>query len=243
MRPLHRLAIAAAALLALSSAAPAFAQYPGQTGGGSGGSGRGGSDGQGGQGGQSGSSSSSSEWNQTAPPLPALRNAGPCPFVKVLYDAARVVEFNGAQQASAAVAYTGEINDLNAACEYRDAQPITVHVRLNFALGRGPQATSSQRTYRYWVAVTQRNQAVLAKEYFDLPVTFPAGQDRVRIEETLGNITIPRANIGVSGSNFEILVGFDVTPEQAAFNRDGRRFHINAGQTTAAAAPASAPHP
>ncbi|MGI9169909.1 MAG: Tat pathway signal sequence domain protein, partial [Caulobacteraceae bacterium] len=26
-------------------------------------------------------------------PLPQLRNAGPCPFVKVLYDASRYVEF------------------------------------------------------------------------------------------------------------------------------------------------------
>ena len=232
MRRLACLALVAAASLAF--AAPAFAQYPGGSGSGRGG--RGGQDQDQGQG-QSRSSQADSEWNQTAPPLPQLRNAGPCPYVKVLYDAGRVVEFAGTEPASAAVTYSGEINNLTAACEYRDAQPIRVRVRLEFALGRGPRATSNQRTYRYWVAVTQRNQAVLAKEYFDLPVTFPAGQDRVRIEETLGEITIPRANINVSGSNFEVLVGFDVTPEQAAFNRDGRRFRINAGQTPPAASP------
>ena len=33
----------------------------------------------------------------------------------------------------------------------------------------------------------------------------------------------------MSGSNFEILVGFDVTPEMADFNRLGKRFRVNAG--------------
>jgi arginyl-tRNA synthetase len=49
--------------------------------------------------------------------------------------------------------------------------------------------------------------------------------------ETLKTITIPRADEKVSGGNFEVLIGFDVTPEMAAFNRDGKRFRVNAGQT------------
>jgi hypothetical protein len=72
-----------------------------------------------------------------------------------------------------------------------------------------------------------------------MPVNFPAGHDRVAITETLGNITIPRNDIKVSGANFEVLVGFDVTPEMAAFNRDGKRFRANAGQAATAAAGAS----
>ena len=35
----------------------------------------------------------------------------------------------------------------------------------------------------------------------------------------------------------QVLIGFDVTPQMAAFNRDGKRFRVNAG---AAAAPAAA---
>ena len=42
-------------------------------------------------------------------------------------------------------------------------------------------------------------------------------------------LTIPRASLTTSGSNFEILVGFEVTPQMAAFNRDGKRFRVNAG--------------
>ncbi|HEX7760193.1 MAG TPA: Tat pathway signal sequence domain protein [Caulobacteraceae bacterium] len=175
-----------------------------------------------------------SEWGSNAPALPQLRNSGPCPYVKVLYDAARYVELKDNKEASAAVGYTGEIQGLSAGCSYKADQPISVQMQILFSLGKGPQAHEQRKTYRYWVAVTDRNQAVLAKEYFDLPVSFPAGQDRVNVTETLGNVTIPRSDTKVSGANFEVLIGFDVTPEMAAFNRDGKRFKPNTGVTTAA---------
>jgi len=175
------------------------------------------------------------EWNQPSAPLPQLRNAGPCPFVKVLYDASRYTEFKDDREAAANVIWTGEIQSLSAGCSYKDAEPIKVQVEMLVALGKGPQATGNGKTYRYWVAVTTRNQAVLAKEYFDLPVTFDSGSDRTMLRETISGIVIPRASIDTSGANFEVLIGFDVTPQMAAFNRDGKRFRVTAGAPQAAA--------
>ena len=174
-----------------------------------------------------------SEWSDVQAPLPQLRNAGPCPYVKVLYDAGRYVEFKDGREASNAVAYTGEIQGISAGCQYKDDEPIKVTMEVLFELGRGPQAQASTKNYRYWVAVTKRNDAVLAKQYFDLPVTFAAGQDRVYATDKIGQVMIPRATATTSGANFEILVGFDVTPEMAAFNRDGKRFRLNAGTAVA----------
>lgn len=171
------------------------------------------------------------EWNQPSAPLPALRNAGPCPYVKVLYDAARYHEFAGGQESSNSVGFTGEIQGVSAACEYKDEQPIKVQTKILFTLGKGPQAHGDAKTYRYWVAVTDRNKEVIAKEYFDLPVKF-GGKDRVDVTDELDGIVIPRAAATTSGSNFEVLVGFDVTPEMAAFNRAGKRFRANAGVAT-----------
>lgn len=169
------------------------------------------------------------EWSDTQAPLPALRNAGPCPFVKVLYDAGRYTEFKDGREASANVGYTGEIQGISAACQYKDSDPITVQMEILFELGKGPTAEGSAKTFRYWVAVTKRNEAIITKSYFDLPVSFQAGEDRVYITDKIGEITIPRATMTTSGSNFEVLVGFDVTPQMAAFNRDGKRFRVNAG--------------
>jgi hypothetical protein len=175
------------------------------------------------------------EWgaNQKNLSLPQLRNAGPCPYVKVLYDAARYVELKNNRASTSQVGFTGEITGLSSACEYKNDQPIHVQARMLFALGRGPQAQGYAHTYRYWIAVTDRNRAVLQKQYFDLPVAFPAGQDRVTKTEDVLGIVIPRADMKVSGANFEVLVGFDVTPEMATFNRQGERFRVNASSTTA----------
>ena len=51
----------------------------------------------------------------------------------------------------------------------------------------------------------------------------------------MDQLVIPRALATTSGSNFEVLVGFEVTPQMAAFNRLGKRFRVNAGTTTVAA--------
>lgn len=182
------------------------------------------------------------EWGDTQAPLPALRNAGPCPFVKTLYDAARYIDFKDGREASAAVGFTGEIQGVSAGCQYKDDQPIRVTMEMLFELGRGPQAEGRQKTYRYWVAVTDRNRSILAKQTFDLPVTFPQGQDRVYLTEKINQIVIPRAAATTSGSNFEVLVGFEVTPQMAAFNREGKRFRLNVGQASNAASP-NTPNP
>lgn len=168
-------------------------------------------------------------WNAPRLRLNQPVNAGPCPFVKILYDAARYVEMPFDQPSSSSVGFTGEIQGVTANCVYREDDPIQVNMNVLFELGRGPQAQGDHRTYRYWIAVTERNSAVLAKEYFDLPVNF-RGQQRTSVEEEIRGIIIPRADIATSGSNFEILVGFEVTPEMAEFNRTGSRFRIDAGQ-------------
>jgi len=184
--------------------------------------------------GRSGENADGSQQNerQRAPriaPLQRRAAAGPCPYVKILYDAARYVELTGDRVAAANVGYTGEIEGLVSDCAYQSDEPITVHTRVLFNLGRGPQAQGDGRTYRYWIAVTERNKAVLAKEYFDLPVSFEGEQTTSVSQDQV--IVIPRADATTSGDNFEILVGFDVTPQMAEFNRTGSRFRVNAGTT------------
>ena len=175
------------------------------------------------------------EWDTSQAPLPDVKNAGPCPFVKVLYDASRYVELKDGKEASTSVGFTGEIQNVRSVCQYKGVDPIKVSMAVNFQFGRGPQAVGPAKTYRYWVAVTSRNDAVLGKQDFALPVRFTPGQDRMAYTDTLADIVIPRATTKVSGSNFEILVGFDVTPQMADFNREGKRFRVNSGAQVAAA--------
>ena len=176
------------------------------------------------------------EFEDIQAPLPGQTAQGPCPYVKVLYDAARYVEFKDNREASANVGYTGEIEGISAACAYKGSDPIRVDMMITFSLGRGPQAPSAQKDYVYWVAVTTRNKDVLAKEYFTLPAKFAAGKNTLVISDHIAGVTIPRADDKVSGNNFEVLVGFEVTPQMAEFNRDGKRFRVDAVSPTAQAA-------
>jgi hypothetical protein len=225
-------ALAAAAVSVVLLPTAANAQYP---------QGQQGRPGQGpGQGQRPGQGQAAGEEDSAprAPRIAPLRRsaaAGPCPYVKVLYDAARYVELTGDRVTMANVGFTGEIEGLVSDCAYQSDQPITVHTRVQFNLGRGPQAQGDGRTYRYWIAVTERNRAVLAKEYFDLPVNFDGATTATVTQDQ--TIVIPRAEATTSGDNFEVLVGFEVTPAMAEFNRNGNRFRVNAG-TGAAQPPA-----
>ncbi len=161
---------------------------------------------------------------------PNAVNAGPCPAMGVLYDASRVIEFEGADERFASIAWTGEMRGVRGLCRYIGEDPIVMNLKLNLAFGRGPMASGNKHTYRYWVAVTRKDRLPLSKQYFEAPVTFARGEDRAVLDVELERIVIPRANENVAGGNFEILVGFDLTPAQLTFNRDGKRFRVNAGQ-------------
>ncbi len=158
------------------------------------------------------------------------RNVGPCPLMGVLYDNARLVDFAAPDnERYANIEFTGEMQGVRGLCRYVEADPITMNIEIEMAFGRGPAATSDRQTYRYWVAVTRRGIAPIEKAYFDVDVRFPRGEAVVRHTESIERIVIPRATPDLSGENFEILVGFELTPEQLQFNRDGKRFRIDAG--------------
>lgn len=158
-------------------------------------------------------------------------NPGPCPRAFSLYDASRIVEFRGEKQSFTNVGFTGEIAKVRSLCRYYGAQPIEGDLELDINFGRGPAAAEqSTAVYEYFVAVTRKNIDVINKKTFPIQVTFPAGADRVSVTERVESIVIPRAAEGTSGENFEIIVGFELTPEQRAFNADGKRFRVSAGQ-------------
>ncbi len=156
------------------------------------------------------------------------QNAGPCPQALALYDAVRVVNFEGPDEVISNVGFTAEIQSVRSLCRYRDDDPIRANLEIDFGFGRGPAAAGREHTYTYWVAVTRRNQSVIHKEFFPIEVRFDRDEERTFVRETIDEIVIPRASSTVSGNNFEIIVGFELTPEQLEFNRLGKRFTMMA---------------
>lgn len=155
-------------------------------------------------------------------------NVGPCPAVRVLYDAQRFVELDGPERFEN-VGFTGEILRVNSSCRYVGADPITVSLQADMAFGKGPKAAGASKDVVYWVSVTRKDLVPIARERFTQRFVIPAGSDRVTLQSPVTEIVIPRANKDIAGNNFEVLVGFELTDAQLDFNRDGKRFRIDSG--------------
>lgn len=171
--------------------------------------------------------------SRLAQSLDTTPNAGPCPVVGSIYDAARYVKFaDGSGELYSDIAYTGEITDVRIFCRYTDDIPLAAEIEIDFAYGKGPKADADSHVYPYFVAVTRRNGKVLAKETFASQGEF-RGQQVAGKTELVNRISIPRADGSISGVNFEVVVGFDLSPEQLEFNRAGKRFRLDAGANLA----------
>lgn len=156
-------------------------------------------------------------------------NAGPCPPAGSLYNASRIVKLDGAGLTFNNIEYTGEMVDVRLFCRYAASDPVRAEVEIDFAFGQGPQASASSHDYTYWVAVTRRSGKVLNKEFFTVSADFRDGPV-TGSTELIQSIRIPRADDTISAANFEIVVGFELTEDQLTFNKEGRRFRLNAGQ-------------
>ena len=83
----------------------------------------------------------------------------------------RYVRVQGRREAYANVGFTGEIQGISAGFAVQvDDEPIKMHDGYRSSARQRPAGRrADHETYRYWVAVTDRNREVIAKEYFDLP--------------------------------------------------------------------------
>ena len=157
------------------------------------------------------------------------QNAGACPPAGAIYQAARVVKFDGEEERFSNVEYTGEIVDVRLYCRYADNDPVRAEIEIDFAFGKGPAAGPNSHDYTYWAAGTRRSGKVLNKERFAVRADFSDGPVS-GTTEVLQEIIIPRADESVSAASFEILIGFDLTESQRTYNAEGRRFRLGASQ-------------
>jgi hypothetical protein len=155
-------------------------------------------------------------------------NIGPCPAVRVLYDAQRFVELDGPERFEN-VGFTGEIARVQSSCRYIGDDPITISLQMDMAFGKGPKAAGSTKDVVYWVSVTRKDLVPISRQRYTQRIVIPAGSDRVSAQSPVTTVVIPRANKDVAGNNFEVFVGFELTDAQLEFNRDGKRFRIDSG--------------
>lgn len=150
----------------------------------------------------------------------------PCPRASILSEASHIVSFrDGGGRDLTDIKLEGDITSIDSSCKYIQSNTmIDMTVTVNIGVSRGPALAVGQADkVTYFVTVIDRlNQQVLNKATFDLPVKFPSGRTRLATgdNEQIGQ-RIP-VKQGRTGADYEVIVGFQLTPEALDFNRKRR---------------------
>jgi len=141
-----------------------------------------------------------------------------CPKVISAPDAARVSLFNpGAGHTARDVSVSARIDSADNKCSREGEHGVTVFSEINFYAERARPTTESA-SLPYFVAVMDATRNVVAQESFTLNVKFlPAeGYRMLPAEKITTHLPLKTA---AAGDSFTLIVGFQLTPEQLAFNR------------------------
>jgi len=143
----------------------------------------------------------------------------PCPKVTVLPNADNITIFQGGPGRDLVdVQFEGIIAPVSGECLYEnDDSELQVELILRIGAIKGPAARSQIQEFPFFVAVADKSKNILNKKVFLSPIEIPTGRRRAAVqEEMVQRIPLPS---GRSGRDYTIIVGFQLTPEQFAFNQ------------------------
>lgn len=148
-----------------------------------------------------------------------------CPKVLILSDTAQMTSFRpGNGRDVTDVQFQGEVNKVDSQCKYdKDTKVIDMTATLTLVAARGAALRQGEVTLPFFVSVVDRKtEKVLNKRIFQSPVPFPEGHRRSGVSEEIAErITVAA---GHAITDYEVLVGFQLTEEQVDFNRKQRGY-------------------
>jgi len=148
-----------------------------------------------------------------------LEQALPCPSVGALSGTETLTLFSGNGTDVTDIVLTAEIERVVNKCEYDiDDGIIFVDLAFRGTAEIGPAATSREITVPLFIALTELDARVLRKDVFPMTLAFEGNQRQTSFIHTIEETKVPYV-ARIDGSAYEILVGFQLTPEQRAFNR------------------------
>lgn len=138
-----------------------------------------------------------------------------CPAIAVIGGAGTLTEFAGSGRTADDVLFEATISDVSLACD-QDSDVVS-DVRFSIVVQRGPALTGAMDiAIPYFVAVLRDNSEIVAKEIYAADIRLGAGDQRTIRRERIRQIlpTIEQAR----RYDYEILIGFQLDPEHAAYN-------------------------
>lgn len=149
---------------------------------------------------------------------------GNCPPVSVRPDLAKVTDFyNPASPSENTKISEATITGVLNTCRVENGQ-IVMQVDLSLSGKTGAKARVKPTdkpsfAYPYFVAVTDSKGNVVSKEIFAASLSYGANQsESVTTETVFQNMPIPDTS---AGETFQVVVGFQLSQEQLAYNQTG----------------------
>ncbi|HWK46121.1 MAG TPA: hypothetical protein VNT30_15475 [Stellaceae bacterium] len=144
---------------------------------------------------------------------------GACPRLAVAGDLAQLTEFKGPGQGVGDVAVTGQIRSFEGTCSF-DGKGVTINSTVTIVGRMGPAAQGRSHDYTYFIAITDPKNTIVTEQTFTSPIQFPNGEVVGGIAEQLTE-RIPLPKDG-KAQGYRVIIGFRLTPEQLAYNRQQR---------------------
>ncbi len=142
------------------------------------------------------------------------RVSSSCPSINVLTDATRITQF-----AEGKIDLKAEIRDPQIACSLAGGKASS---KLSFWVkgAIAPDSEVGQRRVPYFIAIILEGN-VIGKEIFDLELAFDADR-KLFVKEKVARVDIPVAP-DKTAEDYSVTIGFQLTPEQANYNRTAQR--------------------
>ncbi len=147
-----------------------------------------------------------------------------CPNGAVLAEASTITRLRpGGGKDPTDVILSAAMTKPHVSCDYdNDTRKLQVSLQLPFTAKRGPAATNTPETLSYFVAVVDLDNTVITKRAYSQEVSF-GGQSAMSFDENIGDTVFDVAK-GKKLVGYEVLVGFQLTRDELAYNRSQRRY-------------------
>lgn len=139
-----------------------------------------------------------------------------CPQVAVIRDLAQLADFGREEKPSPKnLVMAARLDNVRGSCDFRPTST-SVDLDIDLRAYRGPGLGGSRGDLPYFVSLTD-GARIISKDNFTAALELGTAEKPATHSETL-RITLPAVQNGAQ-PNWRILVGFQLSPEQVAYNR------------------------
>jgi hypothetical protein len=147
-----------------------------------------------------------------------------CPAAAALVDAGSLTSLPPGATDPSSAAYRVEITHVGTACDYDpDKGEIDARLGITFTATRPPGGDSAQYTVPYFVGVSQEGTSVVDKKAYSVQFAFAPGQTSAEFRDRIESFIL-KPDADKKSTDYELLVGIQLTKDQLDFNRRVGRY-------------------